>query len=186
MIKIYSFLFSFVVFIGLHAQQLPVNCNLAVPGCSTPSFPIVGTQPSYNTVDFTAGSFSNPSTNPQGINAGCLLSGETVSTFITINVLTTGTLQWSMIGTGGGCFDWIMWPMPNSSLAQTCAGVNGNSLAPVACNWNGTCNGNTGMAAAGNLPPNGSPSSYQPPLNVVAGQSYLLCLSNYSFTNQKM
>ena len=186
MIKIYSFLFSFVVFTGLHAQQLPVNCNLAVPGCSTPSFPIVGTQPSYNTVDFTSGSFSNPSTNPQGINAGCLLSGETVSTFITINVLTTGTLQWSMIGTGGGCFDWIMWPMPNASLAQTCAGVNGNSLAPVACNWNGTCNGNTGMAAAGNLPPNGSPSSYQPPLNVVAGQSYLLCLSNYSFTNQNV
>jgi len=186
MIKIYSFLFSFVVFIGLHAQQLPVNCNLAVPGCSTPSFPIVGTQPSYNTVDFTAGSFSNPSTNPQGVNAGCLLSGETVSTFITINVLTTGTLQWSMIGTGGGCFDWIMWPMPNSNLAQTCAGVNGNSLAPVACNWNGTCNGNTGMAAAGNLPPNGSPTSYQPPLNVVAGQSYLLCLSNYSFTNQNV
>lgn len=184
--KIYSFLFSCVLFLGLHAQQLPVNCNLAVPGCSTPSFPIVGTQPSYNTVDFTAGSISNPSTNPQGINAGCLLSGETVSTFITINVLTTGTLQWSMIGTGGGCFDWIMWPMPNASLAQTCAGVNGNSLAPVACNWNGTCNGNTGMAAAGNLPPNGSPTSYQPPLNVVAGQSYLLCLSNYSFTNQNV
>jgi hypothetical protein len=42
------------------------------------------------------------------------------------------------------------------------------------------------MAAAGNLPPNGSPTSYQPPLNVVAGQSYLLCLSNYSFTNQNV
>ena len=167
-------------------QQLPVNCNLAVPGCSTPSFAIVGTQPSYNVIDFTSGSISNPSTNPQGVNSGCLLSGETVSTFITINVVTSGTLQWSIIGTAGGCFDWIMWPMPNASLTQACAGINGNTLPPVACNWNGTCNGNTGMAAAGNLPPGGSPSSYQPPINVVAGQAYLLNLSNYSFTNQNV
>ncbi len=176
--------FSFVA--NIYSQQLPVNCNLAIPGCSTPSFAIVGTQPSYNTVDFTSGSISNPSSNPQGINSGCLLSGETVSTFITINVVTSGTLQWSMIGTSGGCFDWIMWQMPNANPTQACAGINGNSLPPVACNWNGTCNGNTGMAAAGNLPPNGSPSSYQPPLNVVAGQAYMLCLSNYSFTNQNV
>jgi gliding motility-associated-like protein len=168
------------------AQLLPVNCNLAIPGCSTPSFPIVGTQPSYNTIDFTSGSISNPSTNPQGVNTGCLLSGETVSTFITINVSTSGTLQWSMIGTAGGCFDWIMWPVATGDVSQACAGINGNSLPPVACNWNGTCNGNTGMAAAGSLPPGGSPTSYQPPITVVAGQSYILCLSNYSFTNQNV
>jgi gliding motility-associated-like protein len=76
--------------------------------------------------------------------------------------------------------------MPNASIAQACAGINGNTLSPVACNWNGTCNGNTGMAPAGQLPPNGSPSSYQTPLNVIAGQSYLLCLSNYSGTSQNV
>jgi len=176
-------LFSFV---ALSQQQLPVNCNLAIPGCSTPSFPIVGTQPSYNIVDFTSGSVSNPSSNPQGVNSGCLLSGETVSTFITINVVSSGNLQWSIIGPSGGCFDWIRWQMPNADPNLACAGINGNTLAPVACNWNGTCNGNTGMAAAGNLPPNGSPSSYQPPINVTAGQAYILCLSNYSFTNQNV
>lgn len=165
------------------SQQMPVNCDLAVPGCSTPSFAVTGTQPAYNTVDFTSGSVSNPSSNPQGINSGCLLSGETVSTFITINVVSNGTLQWSMIGTQGGCFDWIMWPNVNNN---GCAGINGNTLPPVACNWNGTCNGNTGMAPAGSLPPGGSPSSYQPPLNVTAGQSFILCLSNYSFTNQNV
>lgn len=188
MFRSYSLIVLFAVsFVSsLFSQQLPVNCNLAIPGCSTPSFAIVGSQPSYNTVDFSSGSISNPSSNPQGINSGCLLSGETVSTFITINVVTSGTLQWSMIGTAGGCFDWIMWQMPNANPTQACAGINGNSLPPVACNWNGTCNGNTGMAAAGNLPPNGSPSSYQPPLNVVAGQAYMLCLSNYSFTNQNV
>ena len=175
-----------LVVCGAYAQQLPVNCNLAIPGCSTPSFGIVGTQPTYNVPDFTSGSVSNPSTNPQGVNAGCLLSGETVSTFITINVVSSGTLQWSIIGAQGGCFDWIMWPMPNADPAQACVGINGNTLPPIACNWNGMCNGNTGMAAAGNLPPGGDPSSYQPPLNVTAGQSYMLCLSNYSFTNQNV
>jgi hypothetical protein len=165
-------------------QQLPVNCNLAVPGCSTPQFPIVGQQPSYNVSDFGTGTISNPSSNPQGVNSGCLLSGETVSTFITINVVSSGTLQWSLVGsTGSGCFDWIMWPNINNN---GCAGINGNTLAPVACNWNGMCNGNTGMSTPANYPPNASSTSYQPPLNVTAGQSFILCLSNYSFTNQNV
>lgn len=170
---------------GLWAQQSPVNCNIAVSGCSTPSFAIVGTQPPHNTVDFTAGSISNPSWNPNSSpgNSGCLLSGETVSTFITINIVSSGTLQWSIIGSQGGCFDWIMW---NISAGNGCAGINGNTLPPVACNWNGSCNGNTGMAAPGNLPPGGSQSSYENALNVTAGQSFMLCLSNYSFTNQNV
>ncbi len=179
--------------VGVWAQQLPVNCNLAVPGCSTPQFPVVGTQPSYNTPDFGTGTISNPSTNPQGVNSGCLLSGETVSTFITINVVTSGTLQWSLIGlnasgtpSGSGCFDWIMWPDNPASSTDGCAGINGNTLAPVACNWNGMCNGNTGMSTPANYPPGASSTSYQPPLTVTAGQSYILCLSNFSFTNQNV
>jgi len=58
--------------LGAFSQQMPVNCDLAVPGCSTPSFAITGTQPAYNTVDFTSGSISNPSSNPQGIVTGDL------------------------------------------------------------------------------------------------------------------
>lgn len=175
---------------GVWGQQLPVNCNLAVSGCSTPQFPVVGTNPSYNTPDFGTGTVSNPSSNPQGVNSGCLLSGETVSTFITINVVSNGTLEWSLIGlnssgnpSGSGCFDWIMWPNVNNN---GCAGINGNTLSPVSCNWNGSCNGNTGMSAPGNYPPNASNTSYQPPLTVTAGQSFILCLSNYSFTNQNV
>ncbi len=182
-----ALLYSLLLFcsFGIWAQQSPVNCNLAIPGCATPSFPITGTQPAYNTVDFTSGSVSNPSSNPNGSpgNSGCLLSGETVSTFITINVVSNGTLAWSMIGTQGGCFDWIMWP---NNSGNACAGINGNTLSPVSCNWNGSCNGNTGMAPPGNLPAGGSQSSYENPLTVTAGQSFILCLSNYSFTNQNV
>lgn len=176
------FLAVFAV-ITARAQQQPVNCDLAVPGCTTPSFAISGSNPPYNYSDFSPGSISNPSTNPNPGNMGCLLSGETVSTFITINCVSNGTLEWSIIGPSGGCFDWIMWPNTNGNA---CAGINGNTLPPVACNWNGMCNGNTGMAAPGNLPANGSWTSYEAPLNVTAGQSFILCLSNFSFTNQNV
>ncbi len=168
------------------SAQFAVNCDLAVPGCTTPDFDITGVQPPYNTPDFGTGTISNPSSNPQGVNSGCLLSGETVSTFITINIVTNGTLEWSMIGTQGGCFDWIMWADNPASSTDGCTGINGNTLPPVACNWNGMCNGNTGMASPGNYPPGASNTSYQPPLTVTAGQSFILCLSNYSFTNQEV
>lgn len=173
------------ILIGLYSFAQPNDCIEAVPGCTTPAFPIAPNNPATNIIDFTSGSISNPSTNPGGSgNAGCLLSGETSSTFITISVTSSGTLAWSIIGPSGGCFDWIMWPYVNPSV--TCGGINGNTLPPVACNWNGSCNGNTGMAPAGQLPPLGSPSSYEAPLNVVAGQQYLLCLSNYSGTSQNV
>jgi gliding motility-associated-like protein len=187
MTKIIIFFALILPFFGICQFQNPNDCSEAVPGCSLPSFPIVPNAQANNpnsVVDFTSGSISNPSSNPQGFNSGCLLSGETSSTFITLNVIATGPLNWSIIGASGGCFDWIMWAMPNGSLSQGCAGINGNTLPPVACNWNGNCNGNTGMAPAGQLPSGGSASSYQNPINVIAGQTYLLCLSNYSGTSQ--
>lgn len=163
-------------------SQTPNNCNGAVPGCTMPMFPIQPANPATNIVDFTAGSISNPSTNPNGGNAGCLLSGETSSTFITITVVSNGTLQWSIEGPSGGCFDWIMWPYVNTQT--TCSAITGNTLPPVSCNWNGDCEGFTGMANP--LPPGGEPSNFEAPLTVTAGQMFLLCLSNYSSTSQNV
>jgi gliding motility-associated-like protein len=180
-------------FAGIAAlAQTSNNCNGSFPGCNAPPFDIDAPNPATNVVDFGTGTISNPSTNPQGVNSGCLLSGETSSTFITINIVTSGTLQWSLIGmlpgtttpSNSGCFDWIMWPDSPSSTTDGCAGINGNTLPPVACNWNGMCNGNTGMATPSNYPPGASNTSYQPPLTVTAGQSFILCLSNYSSVQQ--
>jgi len=186
------FLLSFYTLVSLYAisQQLPVNCDLAIPGCSTPGFVINGSNPSYNIQDFP-GSVSNPSSNPQGVNSGCLLTGETVSTFINITVVSSGILEWSVIGinpntglpSGSGCFDWIMW---SNNSGNACTQILNNSLPPVACNWNGNCNGNSGMAAAGNLPPGGFNSNYQPPLVVNAGDQFILNFSNFSSTNQNV
>lgn len=181
-----KFILPLFLLLGLFVSAQPNDCIDAVPGCTTPSFAIAPNNPATNIVDFTSGSISNPSTNPNTVpgNLGCLLSGETSSTFITISVVTSGTLAWSIIGPSGGCFDWIMWPYVNPTV--TCGGITGNTISPVACNWNGMCNGNTGMAPAGSLPPGGDQSSYETPLNVTAGQQFLLCLSNYSGTSQNV
>jgi len=188
--KLYA-LISFVLLASFSfAQQLPVNCDLAVPGCTTPTFAITGNQPNYNINDFTGA--SNPSTNPNNVpgNSGCLLSGETVSTFITISVVTTGTLEWSIQGTQSGCFDWIMWPYTPGGIggggSPTCGQLQAGTQPPVACNWNGACGGFTGMANPGNLPNGASQSDFEYGLNVTAGQTFLLCLSNYSGTNQNV
>jgi gliding motility-associated-like protein len=177
-----------LVFLSL--GQAANDCNEAVPGCTTPSFEIYPPGVNPNNFDFGTGTVSNPTTNPGGFNAGCLLSGETSSTFITITVISSGTLEWFIQGPTGGCFDWIMWPYAFGSAgptnSPTCAQLQNGTLAPVACNWNGNCEGYTGMAPSGNLPPGGEPSNFQNPLNVTAGQTFLLCLSNYSGTSQNV
>ncbi len=162
-----KFILPLFLLLGLFVSAQPNDCIDAVPGCTTPSFAIAPNNPATNIVDFTSGSISNPSTNPNTVpgNLGCLLSGETSSTFITISVVTSGTLAWSIIGPSGGCFDWIMWPYVNPTV--TCGGITGNTISPVACNWNGMCNGNTGMAPAGSLPPGGDQSSYETPCRLV-------------------
>ena len=172
------------------AQTYPVNCDGAIQGCSTPGFPI-STNNTGNIVDFTAGTGSNPSTNPNPVpgNSGCLLTGETTSTFITITASSSGTLEWSLQGANGtGFFDWIMWPYqaPVNGVSPTCAMLQNGTQPPVACNWNGSSNGFTGMAAPGNLPPGAQQGNFEHALNVQPGDQFLLCLSNYSGTTQNV
>ncbi|MGJ8660598.1 MAG: gliding motility-associated C-terminal domain-containing protein [Bacteroidota bacterium] len=173
----------------ISAANPPNDCGEAVPGCTTPSFPIFPPVPATNNVDFgipSVSTISNPGSNPSAptSNAGCLLSGETSSTFITISCVSSGTLSWSIQGPTAGCFDWIMWPYTNS--AATCTAISNNTLAPVACNWNGACGGYTGMCPPGALPAGASQLDFQNSLTVTAGQQFLLCLSNYSSTSQNV
>jgi large repetitive protein len=150
------------------------DCSAAANICSNASFSVdpngfgaVNELPSGTTV--------NPSTNPVGPNSGCLLSGELNSTWMVINIASNGTLQFSIGSPSSGCLDWIMFAY---NPATTCNAIATNSISPVTCNWNGACNGFTGMASP--IPAGGNASNFQPPLNVTCGQQYLMCLSNYS------
>lgn len=163
------------------------DCVNAVPACTTPSFPVLGGSGPGLVNDIPPpGSISNPTSNPAGVNSGCLLAGELNPTFITITVTSAGLLEFSMgDGVPTGCFDWAMWQVPaGGTYATGCAGIQSNTLPPVTCNWNGACGGYTGIAS---VPPThpatgvtGSPYDFQPPLVVNPGDQFILCFSNYS------
>jgi len=158
----------------------PVNagdCTDAIDVCTNLNFSI---DPNgYGSVDeLCYGCFSNPSTNPASTNSGCLLSGELNSTWMVINVATSGTLQFSFGALSASyiCYDWIMWPY-NSN---TCSQIFNNTIAPVRCNWNAPCEAFTGI---GSPPPaGGDPGNFEPNLNVTAGDQFIVCFSNYSST----
>lgn len=115
--------------------------------------------------------------NPWGtLNEGCLLNGELNSTWMVVNVLTGGTLEFTFggLGTQTGFYDWIMYPFTTNTCTQVAAG----QVAPVRCNWNGVAFGGTGLA--GTLPPGGDPTNFEPPLNAPDGSLWLICFSNWS------
>lgn len=109
-------------------------------------------------------------------NWGCLRSNELNSTWMIVNISGSGSLEFTFGGLGSqaGFYDWIMYPYN----ASTCAQVMANQVAPVRCNWNGVSYGGTGLASS--VPAGGDATNYEPPLNVTAGQQYLICFSNWS------
>ena len=171
-----STIFTGLTAIALSQGVYSPDCNTAENVCANngSTFPL-GT--GAGVVDINPGSnISNPTTNPQGVNAGCLLAGELNPNWFVINVGTSGNLEFQIGAPGGnGYFDWAMWPYDPAS----CAGIFNNTLAPVACNWNASSAGFTGMNNGG-PPAGGVAGNFQPSIPVVAGQAFVLMFSNYS------
>jgi len=122
------------------------------------------------------GTLTNPSTNPDGLNSGCLLAGELNIVWYSIHINSPGLLSWTHTHPMG-FYDWIMFDITNSS----CSAIFNDALPPVRCNWNGAGSNMCGMQNP--LPAGGSQFNFQDPLPVVAGQTIVLALSNYSYTN---
>jgi hypothetical protein len=107
---------------------------------------------------------------------GCLRSGELNSTWMVVNIATSGVLQFSF-GTAGGafnCYDWIMYPYNSTACTQIPTGT----YAPIRCNWNSPCAAFTGISTT--PPAGGAAGNFEPDLAVTAGQQYIICFSNYS------
>lgn len=153
------------------------DCSTAVNVCTDLSFSI---DPNgFGTINEipASGSFGNPSINPASANDGCLLVGEYNSTWMIVNVTTTGNLEFVFGGLGAqtGYYDWIMYPYAGPA---SCGAIQANTVAPVRCNWNAVDFGGTGVSDV--IPAGGDPGNYEPPLSVTAGQQYIICFSNYS------
>jgi gliding motility-associated-like protein len=170
---------------GLRAQMND-NCINAITLCSSPSFTFFANSGPGSIVDFTSGSnISNPVNNPFPPNSGCLKQGELNPQWLLITVGNAGLLEF-VFGAGNspnpqaGCYDWAMWPYSPT----TCADILNNTLPPIRCNWNATCNNGTGIASPGNIALlGGDPGDFEPPLAVNACQQFVICISNYSGVN---
>jgi hypothetical protein len=151
------------------------DCQDAVDVCSDINFTI-NPNGFGSTNEICLNCVVNPSTNPTSTNFGCLLAGELNSTWMIVNIEVGGELEFTFggLGTQNGYYDWALWPYDD----LTCNAIVNNSVAPWRCNWNGVDFGGTGLANA--LPTGGNATNYETPLNVLTGDQYLICFSNWS------
>ena len=152
----------------------------AINICSNPTF-LLDPNSNGTITEFSVGSYSNPSINPASSNSGCLLTGEVNSTWLIVNVASAGSLEFSFGAPSSStnkCLDWIMWPYNGASTINQ---ITNNSLAPIRCNWNATCQGFTGIAST--LPLGAIQGDFEPTFQVTCGQKFLICLSNWNALN---
>ncbi|MCU0433372.1 MAG: hypothetical protein MUC87_07970 [Bacteroidia bacterium] len=150
------------------------DCSLPNPVCNS-TIPIgnPGYQAFGNICDFSGA----------GI---CLSDGERGSVWYSIPINATGVLEFDIVpndwlgapSTASTDYDFAVWKIVGSS-ATNCTGI-ATGATPVACDFDPL--GVTGCYATGNSPPSypGFNSSYAPNIPVVAGEVYLLVISNFS------
>lgn len=179
-------LFFLFTSVGLFAQAVPQqapDCQQAEYVCSDNGTLFSLSTGAGQVNDIPSGSStSNPTSNPGPAgNSGCLLSGELNPNWFVINIGSSGVLEFT-IGSAGnsGFFDWALWPYYDGPSGSACSDIQGNSLPPAACNWNGASAGFTGMYQQGSLPAGASQVNFEYAIPVVAGEQYVLCFSNWS------
>ncbi|MDX1651707.1 MAG: gliding motility-associated C-terminal domain-containing protein [Brumimicrobium sp.] len=176
----------FILF--LHYTIAQPDCNSADYGCTISDF-TVNSSGGGAVVDIPSGSnISNPTTNPGSAgNSGCLFSGELNPTWIIFTISNAGYFEFTLGSPGGnGFFDWSMWPYYEAGSPQSitgadaCAEIQANQLPPVACNWNASSGGYTGMVQQGNLPAGANQGNFEHSFWANPGDQFVLMFSNYS------
>jgi len=171
----------------VNSGQPGSDCPTVLCVCDPFTFPI--TPSGFGSIDEVPppGSISNPAFGGGippppwgGMDFGCLLAGELNSSWMVVTIATSGNLAFGfgLDGQQAGFYDWAMWPY---SGGATCSDIANDALPPVRCVWNAASWGGTGLANT--IPPGGEPGNFAPELPVIAGQRFIICLSNWSFVN---
>jgi gliding motility-associated-like protein len=139
--------------------QLSADCINATPVCTTfYSVPVINYPPNNVQAEI-------PPTS-------CLSGGESNGVWYTFTVQTPGILSYNIIPFDNtDDYDWALYDLANASCADIPTGI-----APeVSCNYSNSIT-NGGITGA-----NGGPNNQdEPTLNVVAGQTFVLYISNFS------
>lgn len=185
------FILSFLILFSFkNYSQNATACATAIAICTnTFNFPLTVGGVGLSGLA-SSPSISNPTTNPQGVNMGCLYTNGSGPTWLTFKVNNTGNLGFAMGFLGysfsnAGGFDWILWKV-SGTFSNTCNSIFNGTFAPVSCNWNSAASG-TGI---GTIPTGGSSGNFQPSIPVTVGEEFILLISNHggfngtcSFTN---
>lgn len=108
---------------------------------------------------------------PNEINSGvsCLGSGEKNDVWYRFTALTSGQLKFTITpNTMSDDYDWAVYDLTNAS----CADIATNAALEISCNYSGV-SGLTGANGSGG-------AQNEPPINVVAGGTYVLNVSQYT------
>lgn len=131
--------------------------------------------------------FGNKCDFPGG-GTNCLLSGERGSAWYEIQIGASGVLEFNIIpndwpgapSLSSTDYDFAVWKTAGSGSVD-CAGIAGGA-APLRCNYSGLgvtgCYSATAFTAPAAYP--GYGAAYDANINVVAGETYLLVISNFS------
>jgi gliding motility-associated-like protein len=119
-------------------------------------------------------------------NGGCLSSNERYSVWYTFTVATSGTLAFTIVpNVAATDYDFAVYgPTTNGCTSLQ---TNNVFVRPLRCNYSGT-NGNTGLDLSLPLPPPppstdyGNDDEWSPYMQVTAGETYYLIITNHSFT----
>jgi hypothetical protein len=160
------------------------DCENAIHVCTNLNFSVQSDGFGFVNEIPTLGSVGNPEyyaydsiLSPWGTDHyGCLMSGELNTTWMIVNIMATGYLEFTFGGNGSqiGFYDWIMFPY-NSS---TCEAIPTGNYPPIRCNWNSSASGGTGLAST--IQTGSDSANFEPPLAVIAGEQYIICMSNWS------
>ena len=117
---------------------------------------------------------------------GCLSSNERYSVWYTFTIATPGTLTFTIIpNVTATDYDFAVY----GPTSNGCTSLHNNNVfvRPIRCNYSGT-NGNTGLLSTLAPPANpatnyGNDDKWSPYMEVNAGETYYLIITNHSLTN---
>jgi len=117
--------------------------------------------------------------NTSGCPSSCLLSGEKNDVWYVFTVLTTGNLCFNIIpNSSSDDYDWAVFNLTNA----TCADIFSDSSLMVSCSYSAN-QGTTGANGQGSIScASASDGKYNALIPVLAGETYVLNVSNFSQT----
>ncbi|MEP7166061.1 MAG: proprotein convertase P-domain-containing protein, partial [Ferruginibacter sp.] len=109
----------------------------------------------------------------------CLTAGERADVWYTFTVQTSGNLNFTITPNNATeDYDWAVYNLTNA----TCADIYNNAALNVSCNFSSTA-GTTGPTGGSALTTQGAGGTpYNAVIPVVAGQTYVINVSNYSLS----